>query len=446
MGASLLIVLFLAGLAFANSIGASRVADNARRLHWANAALGTSSLTRAALVQALTAVELREDGLATADDVQFVMAQAYSARTELQDLETEEVAASMASLDDLSAFSAIAAAVVSSLDAGDAAAAESLIVDQLETSYQDLSGVLYAEQIAIQGEIADHTDTAARTTSYIVFALTLAIPAAAVATYWWVARGQVREFRIKAETELEAERALGRAKDSFIAGLSHELRTPLTSIYGFAEVLTETGRNAPNDTPEVAGIIASEAAELTRMVDDLLAAARLDSTGIEVHLAPTRVNDVLQSATAPFIKSGFAIRQKPSAEMVLADGARLRHVLVNLVSNAVRHGGPDVGIEASAGDGTVDIEVWDNGPGVPDDRMDRLFERFVHDGHETLLAGSVGLGLAVASRLTEMMGGTLTYQRYSNKTYFIVRLPAPKPTSHEDGAESVAEVIRAMST
>lgn len=439
-------VLFVAGLAFANSIGASRVADNARRLHWANAALGTSSLTRAALVQALTTVELRENGLATAEDVQFVMAQAYSARAELHNLETEEVAASMASFDDLSAFSATAAAVVSRLDAGDVAAAESLIVDELETSYQDLSGVLYTEQMAIQGEIADHTDTAARTNNYIVFALTLAIPAAAVATYWWVARGQVREVRIKAETELEAERALGRAKDSFIAGLSHELRTPLTSIYGFAEVLSETGPNAPDDTPEVAGIIASEAAELTRMVDDLLAAARLDSTGIEIHLAPTRVNDVVHSAAEPFLKSGFEIKQKPSSDVVLADGARLRHVLVNLVSNAVRHGGPDVGIEASAGDGTVDIEVWDNGPGVPDDRMDRLFERFVHDGHETLLAGSVGLGLAVASRLTEMMGGTLTYQRYSNKTYFIVRLPAPEPTSHEESAESVAEVIRAMST
>lgn len=446
VGAALLMVLFVAGLAFANSIAASRVADNARRLHWTNAALGTSSLARAALIQAVTAVELRAKGLATTDDVEFVMAQAHSAQTELEDLEAEGVSASMASLDTLSAFSTVAADVFAKLDEGNAAAAESIVVDELETSYQDLSDVLYTEQIAIQSEIADHTDTAARTNSYIVFALTLAIPAAAVATYWWVARGQVREYRIKAETELEAERALSRAKDSFIAGLSHELRTPLTSIYGFAEVLTETGPNAPDDTPEVAGIIASEAAELTRMVDDLLAAARLDSTGIEIHLAPTRVNDVLQSATAPFLKSGFAIKQKTTGDVVLADGARLRHVLVNLVSNAVRHGGPEVGIEASTGDGTVDIEVWDNGPGVPDDRMERLFERFVHDGHETLLAGSVGLGLAVASRLTEMMGGVLTYQRYSNKTYFIVRLPAPEPASDDGSAESVAEVIRTMST
>ena len=76
--AGVIVVLFVAGLAFANSVGASRVADNARTLHWANAALGTSSLTRAALAQATTFVELHSQGLATQEDVDFAIVSGVS--------------------------------------------------------------------------------------------------------------------------------------------------------------------------------------------------------------------------------------------------------------------------------------------------------------------------------------------------------------------------------
>ncbi len=219
----------------------------------------------------------------------------------------------------------------------------------------------------------------------------------------------------------------------------------MTSIYGFAEILTDGDPEAREQTTEIAQIIANESAELTRMVDDLLAAARLESTGLEIDLDATRVRDVIESAVRPFERAGAVIERSQSLEMVVADGGRLRHVLVNLLSNAVRHGGQEVGIEVTQSEGNVDIEVWDNGPGIPEDQVGRLFERFVHDGHETLLAGSVGLGLAVASRLTEMMGGQLLHQRFSNRTYFIVRLPLFESDDSWEEGESVADVIRAMS-
>ncbi|MCZ6630887.1 MAG: hypothetical protein O7D28_06020, partial [Actinobacteria bacterium] len=87
VGASLLLVLFVAGLAFANSIGAARVAENARSLHWANATLGTSSLTRAALVQAVTFVGLEDQGLVTDEDVAYATEQVVASYDELKHLE-----------------------------------------------------------------------------------------------------------------------------------------------------------------------------------------------------------------------------------------------------------------------------------------------------------------------------------------------------------------------
>jgi two-component system OmpR family sensor kinase len=291
----------------------------------------------------------------------------------------------------------------------------------------------------------------------IRFFLTFAIPASGVLIYRYLARRALREFQAKADIMVQSERAIGRAKDEFIAGLSHELRTPLTSIYGFAEVMSEDS-DVPADSRELAGIVANEASELTRMVDDLLAAARLDSTGLEVELVPTSVRSVVDSALAPFARAGLEVPVRGEDVMVKTDPARLRQVIVNLVSNAVKHGGPQVGIEISEGaEAGVDIEVWDNGSGVTEDRVGSMFKRFAHDGSTPLMTGSLGLGLAVAGRLTSLVGGKLDYQRFSGKTYFIVTLPTAETTTKpaslpgrpgeevQPQQESVADVIRALS-
>lgn len=445
VGASLLVVLFVAGLAFANSIGAARVADNASSLHWANAATGTSSLTRAALAQASTFVELESEGLVTEGDVDFALEQARASYGELVAL--SEIGLDSESHPHLVHMIGPAGEALDALEKGDTAVAEALIEGPVETAFIDLTDSLQTEQAAIQAAINDNTAAATRVNGYVVFFLTLAIPGAAVITYWWIARRQVREYRIRSDADLEAERAVSRAKDSFIAGLSHELRTPLTSIYGFAEILTDSSPSDVEQNQEVAQIIANEAAEMTRMVDDLLAASRLESTGVEIEMTATPVADIVESAITPFERAGLEIRREPTSALVYTDGARLRHVLVNLISNAARHGGPSIGVEVSQGMDTVDIEVWDSGRGVPEDQVDNLFERFVHDGSQPLLTGSIGLGLAVASRLTSMMNGRITYQRFGGKTYFIVHVPAYRPEeSEEPEGESVADVIRAMSS
>ncbi len=447
VGATLLLVVLVVGLAFANSVGASRVASNAEDLHWANASLGTSALARAALVQAATFAELRSSDLATADDLDAAMAEAIDAHRRLAEL--RDSGGSMVSAAALTHYVSRVEEVVIALEAGDIDSAKTMLMTGLESSYLDLVDSLQAEQAAIQTQIEANTSQSRRTTSFIQFFLMLAIPAAAIFIYRTIARRQVRELRLKIDLELEKEREIGRAKDEFIAGLSHELRTPLTSIYGFAEILTDGGAEDAATSLELSQIIANEAAEMTRMVDDLLAAARLESTGVQIELSPTRVRDVVESAVLPFERAGLQVKKSVEDAWISTDAARLRHVLINLVSNAARHGGPDIGIEVTTGNGVVDIEVWDNGAGVPDDRLERLFDRFIHNGAATLMTGTLGLGLGVASRLTGLLGGKLSYQRFNQKSYFTVTLPllVVETSADEDQtpADSVAERIRALS-
>ncbi len=445
VGVSLLLVLFVAGLAFANSIGAARVAENARSLHWANATLGTSSLTRAALVQVVTFVELEQQGLVTDEDVAYATEQVVASYDELKHL--EEIAGASPSSTYLTHFVAEVGGAMTALDEGGVDEARNVVIGDMEGAYIDLLGSLQIEQETIQAAIEANTAATARMNGYVVFILTLAIPGSAVIIYWWIARRQVREYRLKTELELEGQRAINRAKDSFIAGLSHELRTPLTSIYGFAEILTDADGADPEQTKEIVQIIANEAAEMTRMVDDLLTASRMESSAIEVDMAPTNIREVVESAITPFERAGLEVTLSATDATVSTDAGRLRHILINLISNAARHGGDKIGVEVSLAGDTVDIEVWDNGQGVPEDQVEKLFDRFIHNDAAPLLTGSVGLGLAIASRLTTMLGGRLVYQRFAGKTYFIVNVPAAVAAQGDDAiqSESVADVIREMS-
>jgi signal transduction histidine kinase len=455
LGATLLLTVLVVGLTFANAVGAAQVADNAAALHWANATAGTSALTRAAIAQATTFAELEQAGLATTEDLDSAVQEARDSLAGLEDL--ERGGASSVSADELSVFLEATRGVMHDLDVGAVAEAKNMVMMDMESAYLDLTSSLDAEQADIQTRIEANTAGAARATALVRFFLTIAIPAAAVVIYRSIARRQVREMRLKIDVELEAQKAIGRAKDEFIAGLSHELKTPLTSIYGFAEIMSDGSEVDPAQMAEMSNIIANEASEMTRMVDDLLAAARLESSGLAVEPGETMVADVIESAVAPFEKAGLHVKRSGDDALVNTDAARLRHVLVNLLSNAATHGGSEVGIEVSTGEGVVDIEVWDNGSGVPDDRLENLFDTFIHNGAATLMTGTLGLGLGVASRITELLGGKLSYQRFLQKSYFTVTLPLAESHRAAEAEQpmalrevdrepmNVAQMIRALS-
>lgn len=428
-------------LALITAAGASRVGDEARSLHWVDSTSLVSTHLHAGLPQALTLSELEQRGRIS--EAEGGLDSLPEARWELEDLFT--AGQEHDSYPALARFLEPVSAAVEALEEGDLVSARDALGDRFENAYLELGESLEAERTVIEASFEAHTTGGIGLTDWLVFVLVVAIPASAAA-YLLFARRQTPRVDEHQRAGLESGRAASRSKDGYLERLSHQLRTPLTSIYGFSRILAEGGVTGAEGVEETGGIIATEAAEMTRMVDDLGVAMRLETTGIEVERVTTNVGQVVEAAVAPFRSAGLDVSWEPVTAFALTDGNLLQHVLVNLLSNAARHGGPSVGLDVTEGDGTVDVEVWDDGPGVPDDQADLLVRCF--DGFEAgLFHPELGVGLTVAARLTALMSGALAYQRFAGKTFFVVTLPvaAPNDADGSDGAESVAAMIRALS-
>jgi signal transduction histidine kinase len=171
---------------------------------------------------------------------------------------------------------------------------------------------------------------------------------------------------------------------------------------------------------ELITLINGESAELSRMVEDLLTAARLDANVLNFKFEAVSVADEIDTVTAPMVRSGADLQVDVPRVMIWADQMRFRQVIRNLISNAIKHGGDRVSISGRSDGARFLLTVADNGPGVPEDIEGRIFERFIHEGSEPLLTGSVGLGLAIAKMLTDEMEGELSYERVDDETRFVL--------------------------
>jgi PAS domain S-box-containing protein len=215
--------------------------------------------------------------------------------------------------------------------------------------------------------------------------------------------------------DVTRERELERAKDDFLMRISHELRTPLTPIRGYAESLrTHRDLVTPELLERSLERIEDRAEHMTRLVDDLLLVANL-GTG-DARVASTdvrvvdRVEDVVQRASASHDGREVEVAVDPS-HVAFADGARLAQIVAVLVDNALRYSAPGspVVVRSTERDDRVVVEVQDHGRGIPPDHAERIFDRFhrVEDPLVMTTAG-VGVGLYLARRLADSMGGELT--------------------------------------
>ncbi len=235
------------------------------------------------------------------------------------------------------------------------------------------------------------------------------------------------ETSLAAVTELkERLEEMVESKDRFIASISHELRTPLTAVVGLSQ---ELDRNmsmfSKDDVAEFIHMISDQATELSHIIEDLLVAARADIGTLAVRPERLDVMTTLESLTAPSL--AFAgtdplpiIGEAPDA---YADGVRFRQVLRNLLTNARRYGGDSVFVDVGTRGDLVMIAVVDDGEGVPNDRIEAIFQPYERAHTEPTQPGSVGLGLAVARQLTRMMGGDLQYIRSDGETRFEMSVP-----------------------
>lgn len=215
-----------------------------------------------------------------------------------------------------------------------------------------------------------------------------------------------------------------------IASVSHELRTPLTSVVGFAKLLEIEGSDlGAEERAMVIRTIAEEGVDLANIIDDLLVAAKAESGTLEVVSVPTDLRaQAAQVVEACRPEDVRRIDVSPDTVRGEGDPARVRQILRNLVSNAIRYGGDQIGIEFEHDQGWAVVRVVDDGPGIPDEKRDRVFESYYRGEEDPGLAGSMGLGLSISRQLAERMRGSLSYFYVGNESVFELRLPGIKVT------------------
>ena len=238
--------------------------------------------------------------------------------------------------------------------------------------------------------------------------------------------------RIWTLREVTADRRLERLRDAFVAAVSHELRTPLTSISGFLELLADEEHALGTAGRKYVEVIRRGNDRLRRIVDDLLLVAEIEAELLELRLAPTDLAELAASTVKDAVpaaaENGIELSLDVNGSLPLeADAARLRQVLDNLVSNAIKFTprGGLVTLSATNGDGPLRVEVTDTGIGVPADELGQLFSRFYRasSARRRAIPGT-GLGLVIARAIVEGHGGTISVEPRERKgTRVIVTLP-----------------------
>jgi signal transduction histidine kinase len=204
-------------------------------------------------------------------------------------------------------------------------------------------------------------------------------------------------------------------KSDFLATMSHELRTPLNAIIGFSEVLNEQMFGELNER-QIAYVqdVLEAGRHLLSLINDVLDLAKIEAGRIELDLSEVKIPDILRGASSMYSESAsrkgiaLAVTTEPSEIEITADERRVRQVVLNLVSNAVKFTPPDgrVDISARVEDGHVEVAVADTGPGISPDDLETIFQEFEQTTTGKQAEGT-GLGLPLSRKLVELHGGRL---------------------------------------
>jgi signal transduction histidine kinase len=228
------------------------------------------------------------------------------------------------------------------------------------------------------------------------------------------------------QDRMEELREVARSKDRFLSSVSHEVRTPLTAVVGLAEIL-RSAFDEEGDTQklELASLIAEQGFEMANIIEDLLVAGRMEIDAVSVVLEEVDLLEQIELAMRG-VNGASNVMVERQHVRALADPVRLRQIVRNLVTNALRYGGDTVLLTIEeAGPGHAVVSVGDNGVGIRAADTNRIFEPYQRAGDAPSTAGSVGIGLAVSRHLARKMGGDLVYRRKDGWTRFEFTLKTP---------------------
>ena len=245
-----------------------------------------------------------------------------------------------------------------------------------------------------------------------------------------------------AKLQASVEQAKGKEEQMrrFVGDASHELRTPLTSLRGYTELYRA---GITDDVDMVLSKIDAESSRMSYLVEDLLALTRAEGTRLDIR--PVDVLElslsVASSARAAFTGRSINVANNTSGvPVVYGDASRLHQIILNLITNGLRHGGEEaeitIGLEKDNGD--VLIKVIDTGRGMDPEVSSHIFERFYReDTSRTRDTGGSGLGLAIVKSLVEQHGGSISVEsELGVGSTFTVRLPAAEEPESMDSSDS----------
>jgi K+-sensing histidine kinase KdpD len=226
---------------------------------------------------------------------------------------------------------------------------------------------------------------------------------------------------------LEEVQQLQRSRERFFAMVNHELRNALAGVYGWAEMMVR--KKDPATVPKAAFEVLDSADQAIALVNDLLDLSRLDEDRLKPVIREVEPAIMVQRATGrvtPLTQANSIRLEVEAPERVGAiqtDAHRVEQILVNLLGNAIRHAPPDsrIAVHLFARHSRILIEVIDEGPGVAEGELDRIFDIYQTKGNE----GGAGLGLPLSRRLARLLGGDLRAEaRADTGGCFILELPA----------------------
>lgn len=226
------------------------------------------------------------------------------------------------------------------------------------------------------------------------------------------------------------------------ADVAHDLRTPITALVAEAELLHAHGDALPPPAHRLAELLMADVTRLASLVEDLLELAALDTGHAEVVTDHVELDAVVRDVVELAAPPGTVVLEAEPVSLD-TDPRRVRRILLNLVTNAVHHGGGKVQVRVLAEPGTARVEVADRGPGIDPEQLPLIFRRF-HRGDTSRSGSGSGLGLAIAGQDALLLGGELTATSVAGQgAVFTLSLPSgPARADREDDDNDAVPVAR----
>jgi signal transduction histidine kinase len=262
--------------------------------------------------------------------------------------------------------------------------------------------------------------------------------------------GLIDAFNDMAHTLYEDEKLkeeYERNRKLLIANISHDLKTPITSIQGYIEAIEDQQTIPPEKLKKYLTIILNNARYMNRLIDDLFLFSKLDMQKLKFDFADVDIRrymgDLMEEFRLELSERNALLRytdELPEASRVRIDPKRFHQVIRNIIDNAVKYGpgeGLAIDVRLYTQGGSVCLDLADNGPGIPADQLDRVFERFYRmDAERTKDTESTGLGLAIARELVAAHGGAISVASPGSAgSRFTIALPMHTPekeAAHEE--------------